>query len=278
MVPSNRDGARPERLWASSAEPPKANSELPNNPDDRAPTKSSTPCSAAGATTERPRVGTEEIGQEPTMAAGAAPVKTRVMDTPDTSGAAWSNAEDLEPYSHHYAEPAWKNWFIAGTALTVSTAAVGVGAYLYYKHGRHENTSQTTIVATSTNTSPVPTSALVSTPSVPATTALAPSASMLSPIDEEYSSIDEEYLADIYSQGLPVSEVNRDSLIQIGHETCTTAKQYPSMQVVDLALALSDERTAYPYDKAHIIVTAALDHYCPTARPAAGPVVAKTAR
>ncbi|BAX97070.1 hypothetical protein MSTE_01752 [Mycobacteroides stephanolepidis] len=66
--------------------------------------------------------------------------------------------------------------------------------------------------------------------------------------------------------------------MQIGHETCTTAEKYPSMQIVDLALTISDKRTAYPYDKARIIVTSALDHYCPKARPSAAPVVAKTAQ
>jgi hypothetical protein len=76
----------------------------------------------------------------------------------------------------------------------------------------------------------------------------------------------QEYLADISTQGIPVSDVNRDSLLRIGQETYSTARQHPSMQITDLALTIAHQKTAYPYDKARIIVTSALDNLCPDAK------------
>ncbi|TDZ96057.1 hypothetical protein CCUG60885_02195 [Mycobacteroides salmoniphilum] len=196
------------------------------------------------------------------MAASAALAETGVVGAEPM---AWTDSDDIdepEPYD----DPVKGNWLISGTVF-LATAAIAAlasgGAYVYFRNDRTETPPATERVGT-------PSTTLVATATPPANTRPSPTLAKLSVVDEEY-------LADIYSQGLPVSDINRSSLMQIGHETCTTAKKFPTMQIVDLALTISDKRTAYPYDKARIIATSALDHYCPQARPTGAPVVAKTA-
>ena len=76
----------------------------------------------------------------------------------------------------------------------------------------------------------------------------------------------EAYLADLYTMGIPVSEVNQSNLIELGQQTCSTALKYPGMQIVDLAMTIAQSRSAYPYDKSRPIVLSALDNLCPEAK------------
>ena len=79
---------------------------------------------------------------------------------------------------------------------------------------------------------------------------------------------DQGYLDELSSTGLPVSDDNRDTLIQLGRQTCLTAHEDPSMQAGDLAMQIAEARSAYPYDKAQLVVASALHNYCPDVNPA----------
>ena len=77
---------------------------------------------------------------------------------------------------------------------------------------------------------------------------------------------DDAYLAAIKSNGVPI--YGEDYVIALGHEVCRTARRYPSMQVVDLAMsAVTSENRPTPYDyaQARVIVTSTLANYCPDA-------------
>ena len=74
---------------------------------------------------------------------------------------------------------------------------------------------------------------------------------------------DQSYLDELSSTGLPVSDDNRDTLIQLGQQTCLTAHEDPAMQAGDLAMQIAEARSAYPYGKAQLVVASALHNYCP---------------
>lgn len=74
---------------------------------------------------------------------------------------------------------------------------------------------------------------------------------------------DQGYLDELSSTGLPVSDDNRDTLIQLGQQTCLTAREDPAMQTGDLAMQIAEARSAYPYGKAQLVVASALHNYCP---------------
>ncbi|MFN6545062.1 DUF732 domain-containing protein [Mycolicibacterium nivoides] len=80
---------------------------------------------------------------------------------------------------------------------------------------------------------------------------------------------DQGYLAEVSSLGLPVSDDNRDVLVQLGRQACLTAHEDPAMRPDDLAMQIAEARSAYPFEKATVVVTAALHNYCPdvTATP-----------
>lgn len=76
--------------------------------------------------------------------------------------------------------------------------------------------------------------------------------------------VDDAYLKTIESQGVPI--YGDDYVIQLGHDVCATARQYPSMNVVDLtfsAVTSENEARPYQYDEARVITSSALAHYCP---------------
>ncbi|MFV8164055.1 DUF732 domain-containing protein [Mycobacterium sp. 134] len=74
---------------------------------------------------------------------------------------------------------------------------------------------------------------------------------------------DQGYLAEVSSLGLPVSDDNRDVLVQLGQQACLSAHEDPAMRPDDLAMQIAEARSAYPFEKATLVVTAALHNYCP---------------
>jgi hypothetical protein len=74
---------------------------------------------------------------------------------------------------------------------------------------------------------------------------------------------DQGYLDELSSTGMPVSDDNRDTLIQLGQQTCVTAHEDPAMQAGDLAMQIAEARASYPYGKAQLVVSSALHNYCP---------------
>lgn len=80
---------------------------------------------------------------------------------------------------------------------------------------------------------------------------------------------DEGYLAEVSSSGLSVSDDNRDVVLQLGRQACLTAHEDPAMRPDDLAMQIAEARSAYPFEKATVLVAAALHNYCPdvTATP-----------
>jgi hypothetical protein len=74
---------------------------------------------------------------------------------------------------------------------------------------------------------------------------------------------DQGYLDELSATGLPVSDDNRATLIQLGRQTCLTAHEDPSMQTSDLAMQIAEARSSYPYAKAQLVVASALHNYCP---------------
>jgi Protein of unknown function (DUF732) len=75
---------------------------------------------------------------------------------------------------------------------------------------------------------------------------------------------DDAYLTTIKAQGVPI--YGAPYVIQLGHNVCDAARQYPSMNVVDLAfqeVTSENEARAYQWDEARVIVTSALANYCP---------------
>lgn len=84
---------------------------------------------------------------------------------------------------------------------------------------------------------------------------------------------DDNYLAAIEAKGVPV--FGRDYVIALGHKVCDTARQYPSMQLVDLVLSdLGNENMPSPYnfDQGKVIATSALANYCPDVVAGSQPV------
>ena len=84
---------------------------------------------------------------------------------------------------------------------------------------------------------------------------------------------DDTYLAAIETNGVPI--LGRDYVIALGHTICDTARQYPSMQIVDLVLSeVGNENTPSPYsfDQGKVIATSALANYCPDALAGREPV------
>jgi hypothetical protein len=77
---------------------------------------------------------------------------------------------------------------------------------------------------------------------------------------------DDAFLATIRAQNVPI--YGEQYVIQLGHNVCEAARQYPSMQVVDLSFQeVTSESEARPYDYANgrVITTSALANYCPDA-------------
>lgn len=78
------------------------------------------------------------------------------------------------------------------------------------------------------------------------------------------SPIDDTYLAAIEANGVPI--LGRDYVIGLGHAICDTARQNPSMPIVDLVLTnVGNENMSSPYDfeQGKVIAAAALTNYCP---------------
>ena len=97
-----------------------------------------------------------------------------------------------------------------------------------------------------------------------------PSTALASPSDDNY-------LAAIESNGVPI--FGRDYVIALGQAICDTARQNPSMQLVDLVLNdVGNENTPSPYTfgQGKVIATSALANYCP--RNAAGGIDLQRAR
>lgn len=74
---------------------------------------------------------------------------------------------------------------------------------------------------------------------------------------------DQSFLAEVSAFGLPVSDANRDVLLQLGQQACLTAHEDPSTRPDDLAMQIAEARSAYPFDKARLVVSAALHNFCP---------------
>ncbi len=74
---------------------------------------------------------------------------------------------------------------------------------------------------------------------------------------------DQSFLAEVSAVGLPVSDANRDVLLQLGQQACLTAHEDPLMRPDDLAMQIAEARSAYPFDKARLVVSAALHNFCP---------------
>lgn len=75
---------------------------------------------------------------------------------------------------------------------------------------------------------------------------------------------DDTYLAAIEARGVPI--LGRDYVVALGHAICDTARQYPSMQLVDLVLSdVGNENMPSPYsfDQGTVIAASALENYCP---------------
>lgn len=84
---------------------------------------------------------------------------------------------------------------------------------------------------------------------------------------------DDNYLAAIEANGVPI--FGRDYVIALGHAVCDTARQYPSMQLVDLVLSdlgNENEPSPYSFDQGKVIATSALANYCPDAAAGNQPV------
>lgn len=78
------------------------------------------------------------------------------------------------------------------------------------------------------------------------------------------SPTDDAYLAAIQAAGVPI--LGRDYVVALGHAICETARQNPSMELVDLVLNdVSNENKPSPYsfDQGKVIATSALANYCP---------------
>lgn len=78
---------------------------------------------------------------------------------------------------------------------------------------------------------------------------------------------DNAYLTTIRNQGVPI--YGDGYVIALGKKVCQTARKYPSMNVVDLAMgSVTSETGPSPYDyaQARVIVASALANYCPEAR------------
>ena len=59
------------------------------------------------------------------------------------------------------------------------------------------------------------------------------------------------YLATIEANGIPI--YGEDYVITLGQEVCRTARRYPSMQVVDLAMgSVTSEYEPRPYDYSQV--------------------------
>ncbi len=79
---------------------------------------------------------------------------------------------------------------------------------------------------------------------------------------------DDAYLGAIEAHNVPI--FGQDYVIALGHAICDTARQYPSMQLVDLVLNdVGNENMPSPYsfDQGTVIATSALTNYCPEAAP-----------
>ena len=77
---------------------------------------------------------------------------------------------------------------------------------------------------------------------------------------------DDAFLATIKANGVPIYK--QEYVIALGKSVCETARQYPQMDVVDLALNdIGNENmpSPYSYDEGKVIATAALASYCPDA-------------
>ncbi len=74
---------------------------------------------------------------------------------------------------------------------------------------------------------------------------------------------DQGYLDELSSLGVPVGDDNRDVLLQLGQQACVTAHEDPTTRPDDLAMQIAEARSAYPFDKARLVVTSALHNYCP---------------
>ncbi|BCI52228.1 hypothetical protein NIIDNTM18_15060 [Mycolicibacterium litorale] len=78
------------------------------------------------------------------------------------------------------------------------------------------------------------------------------------------SPTDDAYLAAIEADGVPI--FGRDYVIALGHAICDTARQNPSMQVVDLVLDVvgnENKPSPYSFDQGKVIANSALANYCP---------------
>ncbi|WP_078278591.1 DUF732 domain-containing protein [Mycobacteroides franklinii] len=184
--------------------------------------------------------------QEPTMVSPAALAETGAVDIEPT---AWSDTDEIEE-PEPYDDSGRRNWLISGVIFAATAAIAGLvalGAYIFL--GQDQKPATPTVSPSTTTITAQPDHSKVA-------------------VADPKSPVDDAYLADVFSQGIPVSDVNRGSLIQMGQATCVTYRDNPSMQIVDLAMTIAEKRTAYPYDKARIIVTAALEHYCPKPAPA----------
>ena len=75
---------------------------------------------------------------------------------------------------------------------------------------------------------------------------------------------DDAYLTTIQNQGVPI--YGNAYVIALGREVCQTAREHPSMNIVDLAMgSVTSENgpTPYDYQQARVIVVSALKNYCP---------------
>lgn len=77
------------------------------------------------------------------------------------------------------------------------------------------------------------------------------------------SADDQGFLEEVSALGLPVSDDNRDTLVQLGRQACLIAHDDQSMRADDLAMQIAEAWSVYPYDKARLVVTSALHNYCP---------------
>lgn len=87
------------------------------------------------------------------------------------------------------------------------------------------------------------------------------------------SPTDDAYLAAIEANGVPI--LGRDYVIALGHAICETARQYPSMQLVDLVLndvGNENKPSPYSFDQGKVIATSALANYCPSGAAGSEPV------
>ncbi|WP_231737713.1 DUF732 domain-containing protein [Mycobacterium sp. IS-1742] len=79
-------------------------------------------------------------------------------------------------------------------------------------------------------------------------------------------------MAAIEANGVPI--LGRDYVIALGHSICDTARQYPSMPLVDLVLndvGNENKPSPYSFDQGKVIATSALAHYCPSGAAGSAP-------